>query len=207
MAPYPKPGPVGGRLIRAVVGTLRGAGLLLPITSDILCAISGGADSMSLAHLLVRYGRRVVDHDRLKLLHVNHGWRGRESDADARFVMAAAREWGIPFLLRKGTPPSGTKDSWEAHARAERKKFFAEFGGPILTAHHADDLAETVLWRILTGAARTHGGGIAVRHENELRPLLGVRKADLKAYLKEEGLSWREDSTSCPRSKVSSPAP
>src|SRR4051812_45912614 len=90
--PYPKPGPVGGRLIRTMIATLREAGVVLPITSDILCAVSGGADSLALAHLLAHYGRRIVPRPReqLTLLHINHGWRGRASNADARFVADCA---------------------------------------------------------------------------------------------------------------------
>jgi tRNA(Ile)-lysidine synthase TilS/MesJ len=56
-------------------------------------------------------------------------------------------------------------------------------------------LAETVLWRILTGAARTHAGGILVRDGRSLRPCLEIRKESLKQYLKEERLAWREDSS------------
>jgi tRNA(Ile)-lysidine synthase len=65
----------------------------------------------------------------------------------------------------------------------------------VLTAHQADDLAETVLWRILTGNARTHAGGILIQDKIELRPFLRIRKRVLQAYLREEGQTWREDAT------------
>lgn len=65
----------------------------------------------------------------------------------------------------------------------------------VLTGHHSDDLAETVLWRILTGQADTHGGGIAFQHGFEIRPLLTIRKKELIQYLKEEGQNWRVDET------------
>ena len=64
-----------------------------------------------------------------------------------------------------------------------------------ISAHHADDLAETLLWRIFTGAAQTHGGGIAFHHGIELRPLLKIRKKELKAYLDEVKESYVEDAT------------
>ena len=57
---YPKPGPVGGSLIRAAIALLRKNGVELPLHSHILCATSGGADSTALAHLLVKYGGRIA---------------------------------------------------------------------------------------------------------------------------------------------------
>src|SRR4051794_22839086 len=80
-----KPGPTGGALIRTVVGFLRQFQIQLPIDSHILIAVSGGADSVGLAHLLVHYGRRVIDRSKIRLLHINHGWRADESDQDEDF--------------------------------------------------------------------------------------------------------------------------
>ena len=217
--PYPKPGATGGRLIREVLRLLsefpsdrraaeahrgeelNGRNRLGPLDSDILIvAVSGGADSIALAHLLIHYGRRVASREQIRLLHINHGWRGTESDADAAFVKACARKWRVPIVIKKLKPPKvGQGQSWEEEARSARKKIFAaeakRLAATVVTAHHADDLAETVLWRILTGAHETHGGGIAVRHGVELRPCLRIRKDLLKQYLKEEGEAWREDST------------
>jgi tRNA(Ile)-lysidine synthetase-like protein len=200
--PYPKPQEVGGQLIRDVIGLLRSQGVrlpLAPINSDILIAISGGLDSIALAHLIIKYGRRVGHLDRIRLLHINHGWRAERSDEDAAFVKAFARRLGVPITVKKlkKLPKSG--ESWEDAARQARKQIFAKEaekrGAFILTAHQADDLDETLLLRIFTGTAKTHGGGIFVQHGCEVRPLLKVRKHDLAAYLKEEGESWREDST------------
>jgi len=201
--PYPKPGAVGGKLIREVVTTLRGA-QILPITSHILIAVSGGADSMALAKLLVRYGRRVREPSRIRLLHINHGWRGIESDADEAFVRAAAKRWGIPISVFRLKKISRKGRSPEEAAREQRKRIFEKmsrkYGSPrapawILTAHHADDLAETMIWRIFSGTSDSHGGGISVRHGQELRPFLKIRKKELVAFLREEGESWREDRT------------
>lgn len=202
---YPKPGPTGGRLIRAVISFLREKEERLPFSSHILIATSGGADSMALAHLLVRYGRRVVSREKITLLHINHGWRGAASDGDARFVRAQAHLWGVAckvVRLRK-SDRARKGESPEERARRARQRIYAKYakihgkthGAIVLTAHHADDLAETVLWRLATGAAHTHGGGIAFKHEIEVRPLLRIRKKTLIQYLKEEGQTWREDST------------
>lgn len=200
---YPKPGPVGGRLIRELIRHLKSQGVSLPLDQSharVLIAVSGGSDSVALAHLLARYGRKIVTRPRaLRLIHVNHGWRGEESDADAAFVRSLSRQLGCAFSLMKARKPSGEKESWEKLARTQRKRYFKQmaekYRAVILTAHHADDVAETLLWRILTGQGESHAGGIAVRHGHELRPALTLRKKDLKNYLKEEGVEWREDST------------
>jgi tRNA(Ile)-lysidine synthase len=196
--PYPKPGPVGGRLIRGLVQRLRGE-----LTSHILIGVSGGSDSVALAVLLARYGRKIVSPERITLLHVNHQWRGEESEEDARFVRAQAKALGVRCKVIRLPLPSAEAtrgDSWEELARRARKSVFeresSRLGGaPVLTAHQGDDLAETLLWRLFTGAARTHGAGIRFRHGVELRPLLAVRKAALQAFLREEGRGWREDAT------------
>ena len=201
---YPKPGPMGGRLIREVIAFLRETQVPSLLGSHILIGVSGGSDSMALAHLLGRYGRRVVDRSRITLVHINHGWRGGESDDDARFVKAWAKGQGLrirTFRLAKTIIKVSKKgESLENAARKARKRIYGKLvaeqpGAIVLTAHHGDDLAETLLWRLFTGASQTHGGGIAVRHGNELRPLLRVRKRMLQQYLKEEGESWREDRT------------
>jgi tRNA(Ile)-lysidine synthetase-like protein len=197
--PYPKPGPVGGKLIREVIRALRECGTELPITSHILIADSGGLDSTALTHLIAKYGRRIAATERLKLIHVNHGWRGAESDGDQAFVETFGRDRGIEVLCQRvpgETIPPGS--SPELRARSLRKQVFQQVclpGDFIFTAHHADDLAETMLWRLLTGQGETHGGGIALKHENEVRPLLRVRKFELEAFLREESVSWREDRT------------
>lgn len=196
---YPSPGSVGGRLIRQMVATLQKAGVQLPITSDILIACSGGSDSVALAHIMARYGRRVGTQGQITLLHVNHGWRGGESDQDAQWVLELGKKLGVAARIELLNTPAMGSDSWEETARTGRKAIFErisqEKNGIVLTAHQADDVAETVLWRILTGAASTHGGGIAVRHGVEVRPVIAVRKEELRNYLIEEGQKWREDLT------------
>lgn len=203
MKPYPKPGRTGGRLIRELIQFLRQNGVQLPLDSHILIATSGGSDSMALAHLLVRYGRRVGGEQSMTLIHINHGWRGEASDEDARFVRRCAKEWGVRARVFRLKPPrkrpGETPESLEDLARRARKRIYQKLAvqenAVILTAHQADDVAETLLWRLFTGAALTHGAGILVKEGCELRPLLRVRKKDLQEYLQEEGILWREDTT------------
>ena len=197
---YPKPGPMGGRLIREMIAFLRESGVHLPITSHILCAVSGGPDSVALVHLLSKYGRRVGDSKRIRILHVNHAWRGKASDRDEKFVCDLARQLGVRFTAMRLKPPKRNGQSWEDEARRARKEIFRKqavkhHGGVIFTAHQADDLAETLLWRLFTGSAATHGGGIIVQDGPEIRPFLRIRKSDLMEYLKEEGQGFRTDST------------
>lgn len=192
----------------------------MPLASHILCALSGGADSVALAALLARYGKRVIGKGGLSFIHINHGWRGLESDGDEAFCRELAATWGVPLVVERLAPVAGDTgpargallapkgQSPEDAARRARKAVFerharAAHGGDIggessavvLTAHHADDVAETVLWRVLSGQAARGGAGIRAREGVELRPLLGVRRAELRAFLAEEGLSWREDAT------------
>lgn len=203
---YRRPLHHGGTIIRKVIRLLREYGVKLPLQGQVVIACSGGPDSVALAHLMIHYGRRITSKEQIQILHVNHGWRGKDSDSDERWVQKRAQEWGVSFRSERHLPPrSGTGESWELIARNQRKKAFNftiqaletknKHAAWILTAHHLDDLAETVLWRVLTGAAETHGGGIAVQKGRELRPFLSVRKKELHEYLKEEGLKFRLDRT------------
>lgn len=199
---YPKPGEVGGRLIREVISFLRKQEIELPITSHILIAISGGPDSVALAHLLIKYGRRIAPKGGVSLIHVDHGWREKSAE-DARFVKSFAKKWKVPLEIKKLKAPAVNETyqgrSWEEVARDARKEFFQKAADKhqaiVLTSHQADDLAETLLWRLFTGASQTHGGGIAAQYGVELRPFLTQRKSVLLEYLKEEKQPYRIDET------------
>lgn len=197
---YPKAGPLGGALIRKVIAFLKSQGFQIPVTSHILIAISGGSDSVGLAHLLIHLGRRIAPKTQVSLLHVNHGWRGEESNQDEAFIHELGAQWGVPVVAyRVNGLAQSSGVSWEEEARRVRKEIFKKEASQreavVFTAHQADDLAETLLWRIFTGAAHTHGGGISFQHEVEVRPFLKVRKTEIQSYLQEVGVPFREDST------------
>lgn len=200
----PIPGEIGGTLIRRWIGFVRTKNPAI-IGSQILCACSGGSDSTGLTQLLTKYGRRLGRV--VAILHFNHGWRGAESDADEQAVVELGQRLGIPVRVGRAQTGRGTGgESPEAAARWERKRFFEQAcldhgaGARIFTGHHADDLAETVLWRLMTGASLSHGAGIQVEDGVEVRPALTTRREELRDFLKEEGVSWREDaSNSDPR--------
>ena len=125
---YPKPKDTGGKLVRLAIATLREAGASLPLDSDILIAVSGGSDSIALGHLIARYGRRIAGQGRanVRWIHFNHGWRGAESDADARFVAALARKLGVPCKVQRLAMPPQKGASWEAVAREARNEALAK---------------------------------------------------------------------------------
>ena len=200
MEVYPKPKNQGGVLLRRLVKEFRQEFQEVPLSSHIHIACSGGSDSVGLAVLLAKYGRRIVKAQNLTLIHLNHGWRGMESDQDASFVADLARRLGVGFITEKLKTLPKPGESWEKVGRDERKRFFdkcakAHKNTLILTAHTADDLVETRLWRLFTGKWETHSQGILSRHGAEYRPFLSTRKTEIIDFLKEENQEWREDQT------------
>ena len=167
-------------------------------------AVSGGSDSVALAFLLTKGGKKRNAATRFVILHVDHGLR-KESKDEYRFVRALARRLGIPF---KGVHAKVTKragESLEMAARRVRLAFFAKcmksLGlDAIATGHHMDDVAETFLMKLrrasLCGIRETSEVG-AIRF---VRPLLGCRDAELKAYLLKYGETWCEDASNDDRS-------
>jgi tRNA(Ile)-lysidine synthetase-like protein len=200
---------VGGKLIRRVISELKSLGgdqVEVPLgkpAQKVFLAVSGGLDSTALFLLLAKYGRRIAQPDALRVLHVNHGWREEASDGDEEFVCSLASEFNVPVeVLKAERPKSDSSRSWEDHARDIRRGYFQEVitknpGSWVLTAHQADDQAETLLWRLFTGTLDTHGAGILRVHPElrMLRPLLGIRRKELQDFLEEEGRSWRKDQT------------
>lgn len=167
----------------------------------VLAAVSGGADSVALLALLRECAR--AGEIRLAAAHFEHGIRGEESRADARFVKALCADWGIECHMGACDVPAlaaGRHVGLEQAARDARYAFLrrvkAEIGADcIALAHHMDDQAETVLMHLLRGAGLRGASGMAAREGDLYRPLLAVRKSELIAYLEEMGIDWREDST------------
>jgi len=161
-------------------------------------AVSGGADSVCLLHLLREMAPRWNLH--LSVLHLDHGLRGAESEEDAAFVGRLATEFGLPFLLRR-TDLAASGDNLEQAGREARLAFFAEAiaNGSvdrIAVGHTRSDQAETVLFRFLRGAGTAGLAGIRpVTTGGIVRPLLAIDRAEVELYLRERGISWREDST------------
>ena len=162
-------------------------------TDRVLVAVSGGADSVALLHLLLAVGQPAA------AAHVHHGLRPA-ADLDRDFVAALTRRLGVPFGCRQVDAAARDGRSPEARARALRyaalEAVRAEHGCAwIATAHTLDDQAETVLLRQARGTGLDGLAGIAplVEEQRLLRPLLGLRRAALRGWLVEKGLDWRED--------------
>jgi len=200
----------------------RAAGPCPPL---LVAAVSGGMDSMVLAHglcTLQRTSREQAGHSRFDLLiaHFDHNLRPTSSE-DACFVAEAAAAWRLPFVAERWANAgerSSSTGSLEADARHARYAFLAatarraccvdpESAAPqtsrgvvVLTAHHADDQAETLLLNLLRGsglaglAAMRQVAGLPGAPEIPLvRPFLFLPRSELRACAEAAGLSWRED--------------
>jgi tRNA(Ile)-lysidine synthase len=174
--------------------------LLLP-GQRVGVAVSGGADSVALLRLLLELQPKIGFVP--CVIHLNHMLRGRFSDADEKFVAKLAKSKGLEFFSKKVNIASLSKKqkaNVEEVARRERYAFFEalvreEHVDKIAVAHTADDQAETVLAHILRGTGLSGLRGIHPQTGNVFRPLLGVRRAELRTYLKKLRQPWREDST------------
>jgi tRNA(Ile)-lysidine synthase len=159
----------------------------------LLVAVSGGADSVALLHLLLGLGQSVA------VGHVHHGLRD-EADVDEAFVASLAARVGVPHASLRVDAAKRDGRSPEARARALRyaalTQLAAQLGcDAVATAHTLDDQAETVLLRQLRGTGLDGLAAIAPRLENPpvVRPLLRARRGELRAYLEARELPWRED--------------
>lgn len=165
---------------------------LLERGDRVVCAVSGGADSMAL--LWAMYLLKDPYDLKLAAAHFNHGLRGEESDADAVFVQDFCQRFNIPLYMQKGQVTAGKK-GLEAAARDARYAFFGTLPGKIATAHTADDNAETVLMHMVRGTGLKGLGGIAPVRGNLIRPMLGVTRQQVLAFLQEYHISYVTDSS------------
>ena len=182
-------------------------GSFLTASIPAVVMVSGGGDSVALLRLLIEAGYG----DSLTVLHVNHGLRGAESDADESFVRDLSAELGVPCHIESVDVASYAAETGAnvedagrriryAAAEALLDERCAETGtdarrGRIVTAHTRDDRVETFLARIASGAGAAGLASIPRRRGRIVRPLLDIARADLRAYLENGGYAWREDAT------------
>ena len=166
-------------------------------------AVSGGSDSVALAFLLTKGGTKRNAARRFVILHVDHGLRP-ESKAEYRFVRSLAKRLGIPFKGCHATVEPARGESLEMAARRVRLDFFARCTDKlgldaIATGHQMDDVAETFLMRLKRASGPEGLAGIKetsrVGTIRFVRPLLGCRDAELRAYLEKYGERWCEDAS------------
>ena len=155
-------------------------------------ALSGGVDSVVLLHALRQLGFPV------RALHINHGLSA-SADHWQRFCESLCREWGVACYAERVAVVNGGGGIEEAARQARYRVFEQQLsvGDALLTAHHRDDQAETLLLRLMRGAGPKGLGAMAeVRPLGQgrlLRPLLGVSRQQLEAYARDHRLQWVED--------------
>lgn len=159
----------------------------------LLVALSGGCDSVVLLHLL-RHGAPLPGLT-ISAAHVDHGMRA-ESDADAAWVRGLCRAWEVPLRSIRLDPAPAT----ETGARTARYRFLraaaADVGADLIaTAHHADDQAETVLYRAVRGTGLRGLAGISGIGDGLVRPLLPFWREEIEAYAALHRLRWRVDAS------------
>ena len=179
----------------------RGArSVAIPDEATLLLAVSGGPDSMALLHgaaTLVATGARRWQ---LRVAHLDHALRP-ESAADAAFVAEVAASLRIPVTVERqdvGALARQSRIGIEEAGRHARYAFFDTVAPPdalIATAHTADDAAETVLLNLMRGSGLNGARGIPARRGRLIRPLLGARRAVLRAQLDGAGLAYRLDAS------------
>ena len=165
------------------------------IGGRVLVAFSGGADSTALLHLL-RHRELRLD---LCALHIHHGLRGEEADADAGFCRRYCENLGVPLEILRPMPEKNS-GSLEADWRELRYRAFRRIREKtgalcVATGHHRDDIAEGVLLQLLRGGSLRSMAGIHSSRSGVIRPLLPFSHRQLLDWLAERGISWVRDSS------------
>ena len=193
-------------LVAAVDRALRGLGVS-ESGQALVVGLSGGGDSVALLDAIVALeARRGV---RAIAAHLDHGLRPDSGD-DAAFCRSLCEGLGVTFRLAAadvGARAARERGGIEQAARRERYEFLdavrRETGASaIAVAHTRDDQAETLLLRLLRGAGATGLGGMRPRRGRIVRPLLQVSREEVRAHLRDRGLSWREDPTNTDLKRV-----
>ena len=163
--------------------------------------VSGGADSVALLMLLLELREKLGIV--VSVAHLNHKLRAKASETDEKFVAGLAAKHGLVFHVESvdvAVHAKREKANLEDAGRRARYEFFARLVAEekvdcVAVAHTADDQAETVLAHILRGTGLAGLGGIHPQTESVVRPLIEVRRAELRAYLWGKKQKWREDAT------------
>lgn len=181
---------------------------MIPENKNIVVGLSGGADSVCLLYVLAALRKKLGLQ--LCAVHVHHGLRGVEADADEAYVRDICQAWDVPLKAMRIDAAALAKQ-WgigceEAGRRARYEIFeecLQEMGGcrgAIAVAHHRDDCAETLLFHMFRGTGLDGMAGIRPVRKTEresmiIRPLLETGKIEIESFLQEKGISWRIDST------------
>jgi len=168
---------------------------LFSSSDKILLAISGGLDSVVLAHLLSKGGYSF------SLAHCNFGLRGQDSEDDEAFVGQLAQKLKVEIYVQKMPAAELSEKEGTSIQMAARKLRYAWFEELMMvhkfdflaTAHHLDDSLETAIFNLARGTGLKGVKGISMKSDNIVRPLMFVGREDIELYAKKEGIQWRED--------------
>lgn len=174
---------------------------MFPTHGLVLCAVSGGRDSMCLLSMLCEEAPKMGFT--VAAAHFNHNLRGAESDGDEAFVADFCSKMNIPCYIGGGDVKKAAEHEGrgiEETARSLRYAFLqktAEETGAVCvaTAHNADDNAETVLFNLVRGAGLKGLCGIPPVRDIYIRPLLATTRAEIDRYMAENSVPYRDDST------------
>lgn len=172
---------------------------LLAPDERVLVALSGGADSVALLHLMLTLkaeGKLAA----VEAAHLHHGLRGKEADRDAAFVKTLCAAWQVPLhYTQVDVAALATKERLGIEAAGRRARYAFLESVPdidrIATAHTATDNAETLLLHITRGCGLNGLIGIAPRRGRLIRPLLDWSREEVEAYCVAHGLDYVTDST------------
>ncbi|MBI5885087.1 MAG: tRNA lysidine(34) synthetase TilS [Deltaproteobacteria bacterium] len=186
-------------LVETVRRRLKAAGML-DKGDTLVCAVSGGVDSMVMLHIM--YGLKDEFGLKLVVAHLNHNLRGAESARDCAFVKKAASALGLRCIvkrLKKGELDARDGSLQEA-ARKSRYAFFEDVArrvkaDRVATGHTLDDQAETVLLRLLKGASIAGLGGIPLVRGPYIRPIIDIPRAEIEAYARANAIAFVTDSS------------
>lgn len=201
-----------GKILQETIVTSHWTFSPIPLSPKdrLIVGVSGGADSVALLGLLVEQLPRP--QKRLVVAHVNYGLRGTDSLKDEKRVRQLSREWSLPFrclrvksLKKRASQERKSLQDWARHIRYSffQKLSERERAWGVAVAHHREDQAETILDRLLRGAAARGLSGLRPLQSLGLkpglpalrvwRPLLPYTKDQIRGYLLSRGIAWRED--------------
>lgn len=167
---------------------------LLQRGEKVLLALSGGPDSVALAHCLLQLAE--IYRWQLGAIHVNHRLRPGEAERDEEFVRQLCAGWNIPlYIERLVIAPKSEEEARNARYHLFEQYLAAGGWNKLALGHQQDDQAETLFWHLLRGSGLDGLAGMAARRGKYIRPLLAVNRAEILAYLQKNDLKWCEDST------------
>ncbi|WP_456398130.1 tRNA lysidine(34) synthetase TilS [Desulfurobacterium sp.] len=181
-----------------VLSTIKRFSLIKP-NETVLCAVSGGPDSIALLHILNRLSRRL--EIKLHAVHFNHGLRDSEADEDENFVKSICKELSIPLTIgREDIKKLSGGKNIEAVAREERYRFLQKTArnikaDKIALGHTSSDLCETVIFNLSKGSGIKGLRGFLPKRKNIIRPLFEISREEIENYLKTHNIPFRVDSS------------